>query len=112
MTMQKDDLKWEFFIDVMASGHCSIRDRKSRPRKGALPIFTTQTAEDAKSLLIRYCVSSRDGSGYAVPNFGGELDDLYAFGDKLRAGYAARLAELESQAEASMARVTAGGRRR
>lgn len=86
MSMQPEDLSRRFMIDAMASGHCSVRERSERSHKGSLPVFSTNTAEEAKSLLVLLCVFERDGSGYRAP-VNGELEDLYAFRDKCRAAY-------------------------
>jgi hypothetical protein len=90
--MEKDDLSRDVVIDVMASGHCTLHVRGARaPRgsraPGSLPVFSTDTFDEAKALLVRFCKLSPHGEGYIAPGFDGNLNELEAFGDKLRAEY-------------------------
>ncbi len=56
--------------------------------EGFLPIFSVETLEDAKSLLVRTCETNMNGEFVArelaeQQNF----INLHAFGDRLRAAY-------------------------
>jgi hypothetical protein len=55
---------------------------------GFLPIFSVDTEEEAKALLILTCSSNMAGE-YIARELAQEqtLENLYAFGDRLRAGY-------------------------
>lgn len=56
--------------------------------KGFLPIFSVNTDEEANALLIRACKFGLNGE-YIVPELAEEqtLENLYDFGDRLRAIY-------------------------
>lgn len=59
-----------------------------RRPKGSLPIFSVDTEEEAKALLIMTCKRSLDGKLYAPELAESQtLENLYAFGDRLRAAY-------------------------
>lgn len=64
--------------------------RKPKPiPKGRLPIFSVDTEEEAKTIIIMTCKRDMKGNYYA-PELAEEqtLERLYAFGDRLRAAYA------------------------
>lgn len=83
-SITKTDLSRRFFLDVTQSGHVFIRSRGARI-DGALPVYSTDTAEEAEQIRIRHCRSTRDGSGlYQLNDFGGEVDDLFAVGALFR----------------------------
>lgn len=90
--IQANDFGRRFIIDVERDGVATVRDRdRDEPSKG-LPIFTTDTRDEAESLIIRHCKLSRYGTGeYRLNDWplDATLDDLYAAGAKFRESYAA-----------------------
>ncbi len=56
---------------------------------GFLPIFSVNSEEEARLLLVLACPRNRDGD-FVAPELTEEqtLDNLYAFGDRLREIYA------------------------
>lgn len=60
--MMKQDFGRKFFLDVYACGAVQIRER-GKPCDGGLPVFSTDTLEEAQSLRTLYCGLERDGSG-------------------------------------------------
>lgn len=56
---------------------------------GFLPIFSVNTEEEAKALLVLACPMTDDGRAYFAPELRMEqtLPNLYAFGDRLRDVY-------------------------
>ena len=54
--------------------------------KHALPAFSCDTEEEAKSLVILRCKLGYQGR-YIWPNFGGELDDLAKVSEILASDY-------------------------
>lgn len=61
--MLKEDLSRPFLIFVCAAGTVHIVEMGSRPPEGTLPVFSTQTREEAERLRVRHCRLARDGSG-------------------------------------------------
>lgn len=52
-------------------------------------MFSVETEEEARSLLVMTCPTNYDGEFYARELVAEQtLDNLYAFGDRLRAMYA------------------------
>lgn len=56
---------------------------------GTLPIFSVDTEEEAQALIVLTCPTNLHGE-YIAPELVRDqtLENLYAFGDRLRAGYA------------------------
>lgn len=90
MGMQKDDLGRQYFVDVDAAGFAFVRERGSgKSPHGALPVFSTDTHEQAKMLIVTHCRLARDGSGlYRLNNPPQSVQDLGEVSDLLRATYA------------------------
>ncbi len=87
--MQKSDLDRQFFLDVDAAGFVFVRERGcgSSPH-GALPVFSTDTYEQAKSLIVRHCRLARDGSGlYCLNEPPQSVGDLSRVSDLFRSSY-------------------------
>lgn len=57
--------------------------------EGTLPIFSVDTEEEAEALIVLTCPRNMAGA-YVAPELAQEqtLENLYAFGDRLRKGYA------------------------
>lgn len=57
--------------------------------RGSLPIFSVDNEEEAQSLIVLTCPTNGRGE-YIAPELVIEqtLENLYAFGDRLRKGYA------------------------
>mgnify|MGYP001566969360 CR=1 FL=1 len=57
--------------------------------KGFLPAFSVNTEAEARDLLILTCPTNINGE-YIAPELAEEqtLDNLYAFGERLKRGYA------------------------
>jgi hypothetical protein len=73
-----------FFLDVTKSGHVFIR-RLGGELNGALPVYSTDTAEEAEQIRVRHCHLARDGSGlYQLNEFSGDVADLLAVGVMFR----------------------------
>lgn len=91
--MATDDLGRRFIVEK--SGHVFVRDRESNAMSQGLPVFSTDTREQAERLIVRHCVLARDGSGLYRLNDWPEpeeatLDDLYQAGDLFRTTYSVR----------------------
>jgi hypothetical protein len=84
-SITKTDLSRRFFLDVTQSGHVFIRQRGRKPN-GALPVYSTDTAEEAEQIRVRHCHLARDGSGlYRLNEFAGDIEDLFKVGALFRA---------------------------
>ncbi|GAB5541334.1 MAG: hypothetical protein SangKO_010940 [Sandaracinaceae bacterium] len=76
-----DHLRRRFILDVEKSGHVFVRDRESNAASQGLPVFSTDTREEAEGLIVRCCVLESNGSGlyrlndWPLPE-GATLDDL------------------------------------
>jgi len=85
MSMQPNDLGRAFTLWVDAAG-CVTVATKGRAVKGSLPVFSTDTHEQANGLRVRFCRLARDGSGlYFLNNPPKEVEDLGAVSDMFRA---------------------------
>lgn len=69
-------------IDIMQSGHMSVRARETRLDPGALPLFSTDTEEEARDLIVHFGRLQYDGS-YVATDFGGGVEDIEALTDKM-----------------------------
>lgn len=57
------ELARPFVIDVNASGHCTVRERgKAWVGSGGIPVFSTDTKEQAETLIATYAKRQYDGS--------------------------------------------------
>lgn len=87
----KSDMMRPFKLWVCAKGTVQIQDPGSRPPAGMLPVFSTNTRDEAESLRVRHCRSARDGSGiYTLNNPPKSVEDLSAVTELFRATYASR----------------------
>lgn len=88
--MTKDDLSRRFFLDVCANGSVAIRERGYGIADGRLPVFTTDTYDEAVMLRTLHCRLARDGSRvYFLNNPPSDLDDLDGIRSTFRASYQA-----------------------
>jgi prepilin-type N-terminal cleavage/methylation domain-containing protein len=64
-TTTANDLSRPFMLDVDAAGCTTIREKtkKSRTKAEGLPVFSTNTREEAELLVQRHCRRARDESG-------------------------------------------------
>lgn len=89
MPMQKNDLGRAFYLDVCALGSVHIRERGRRMEDGLLPVFSTDTRDQAEELRIRHCRLANDGSGlYHLNDRPQGVEDLGLVSDLFRATYA------------------------
>jgi hypothetical protein len=61
-TERINDLGRRFMLDVAKSGHVFIREM-GQPATEGLPVFSTNTREQASQIRTFYCRLARDGSG-------------------------------------------------
>jgi hypothetical protein len=88
--LRKEDLMRRFVLDVTADGTVFIRDKSlGKPCPyGGLPVFSTETQEQAEAIQIRYCRRANDGSGhYRLNEFDGNLGSLATVTTLFRAEY-------------------------
>lgn len=88
MPMIKTDLSRRYVLSVSKNGACFIKDRDRRNEgleSGTLPVFSTNTHEEAEMLIVRHCRLSReDGETYFLNNPPVDLDDLGRISDLFR----------------------------
>ncbi len=83
--MTQDDLKRAVLLDVDANGNVFIRRKGSGDKRIGLPVFSTDTEEQAMSIQARHCRRARDGSGrYTLNAFSGDVDDLTRVAEMFR----------------------------
>jgi hypothetical protein len=88
MAMIKSDLGRDFTISVCAAGSVWIQ-RQGQLEKGTLPVFSTDTREQAEKVRRRHCRLAPDGSGlYFLTNPPNSVEDLGAVSDLFRATFA------------------------
>lgn len=91
MPMLKTDLGRAYQLTVAASGHVFVNRAGSALEPGALPVFSTDTHEEALALVVRHCRRANDGSGlYRLTNWinGRDVNDaLDEVSDLFRADY-------------------------
>lgn len=86
--MQANDLGRAMTLWVDAGGCVTIRE-KGRRVDGSLPVFSTDTREQAERLQVRHCRLARDGSAlYFLNQTPHDVADLGAVSDLFRATYA------------------------
>ncbi len=73
-------------LDCSADGAVVIREA-GKIHDGFLPLFSTNTNEEAQALRTRYCRKERDSGLYRLNDFGGELEDLADATETLRVTY-------------------------
>lgn len=94
------DLDRPYMLDVMASGHVFVRGPGQKPEEGSLPVFSTDTREEAQQMIVRNCKLARDNSGlYRLNDWPAEppTDSVAALGkvsDLFRLQYAREKAGL------------------
>mgnify|MGYP003421009792 FL=1 len=108
MPTLKSDLSRRFVLTVAMSGHVFFWERDvGHPEEGTLPVFSTDTKEEAESLIIRHCRRANDGSGlYALNSFSGALDALGDVSDLFRATYENMLAKRKTGKPATDCKVS------
>lgn len=95
--LTKDDLSRRFFLDVTADGAVFIRERGQPRTDGSLPIFTTDTYDEALMLQVRHCRRARDSSGvYRLNEVPADLEALYEVTAMFRGTYEANRARAAS----------------
>lgn len=91
--MTTDDMGRRFLIDVDAAGCTTIRERGKGKNTGGLPVFSTDTREEAESLIVRHCRLARDHSGlYFLNDPPHTVADLDRVSELFRATHAAKMA--------------------
>lgn len=91
MSLHRDDLTRRFFLDVSADGAVSIRERGQPLTLCALPVFTTDTHEQALMIQLRHCKLARDRSGiYRLNECPDGLEALYEVAAMFRDTYESR----------------------
>lgn len=64
MGLRKDDLGRRFLLDVTRDGAVFVRERGKGPcPHGGLPVFSTDTREEADDLIVHHCKLARNGTG-------------------------------------------------
>lgn len=89
--MNTTDLSRKFFLDVCARGTVHIRERGRLQTGGGglLPVFSTDTHEQAESLRVLHCRLDRYGSGlYTLNDPPKDVAGLDAVSDMFRASFA------------------------
>jgi hypothetical protein len=85
MGMQIGDLGKAYTLWVDAAGGVTVAPT-GRGVKGSLPVFSTDTEEQAKALRVRHCKLARDGSGlYFLNDPPKSVADLGKVSDLFRA---------------------------
>ncbi len=88
MKMTKIDLSRRFLLDVTKDGAVCIRERGSGEVTGGLPVYSTDTREEAESLRVDHCHLARDGSGiYRLNRFSGDVEALVAVAEMFHAAH-------------------------
>ena len=94
MPMIRDDLSRSFYLDVCAMGSVHIREKGQPIQDGLLPVFSTDTHDEAHELRVRYCRLARDGSGlYHLNERPESVEDLGRVSEMFRKSYANKLPE-------------------
>lgn len=84
----RQDLSRRFILDVCAHGSVAIRERGHVIGDGRLPVFSTDTYDQAHDLRVLHCRLARDGSGvYFLNNKPNEDGDLGPVVDMFRQSY-------------------------
>lgn len=94
MAMMREDLGRNFYLDVCANGSVHIREKGHQIEDGLLPVFSTDTHEEAEKLRVRHCRLARDGSGLyflSVPPQG--VEDLGRVSDLFRKDYGTKVSD-------------------
>jgi hypothetical protein len=86
--MLASDFGRRFIMTVAASGHVYIHERGRRAEPGTLPVFTTDTREQAEAIRVRHCKFASDGSGlYRLNDPPGNVDQLSDVSDLFRSAF-------------------------
>lgn len=91
MSMQANDLGRPFVLTVAASGHVFVHAKGKRGEPGTLPVFSTDTEEEARGIIVYHCRLECDRSGlYRLNNWkdGESVDALGEVSDMFRAHHA------------------------
>jgi hypothetical protein len=84
MPTTKDDLSRQFKLDVDASGAVTIRETGKPNTSGSLPVFSTDTIDEAYRLRDRLCYLARDGRTFVLHDLPRTVDDLGDVSDGFR----------------------------
>ena len=91
--MNLNDLSRKYMISVCAAGSFHIREPGAKSVKGTLPVFSTDTREEAESLRVYHCRLARDGSGlYFLNEPPAGVEGLAVVSSMLRASWEKRRA--------------------
>ena len=68
----------KFVLDVGKDGEVTVREQTTKRRlRDGLPVYSTDTREQATALVVRHCRLARDGSGvYTLNEFDGRVESL------------------------------------
>lgn len=102
MAMQKGDLGRALTLWVDAAGCVTVQER-GRGVNGSLPVFSTDTREQAEALQVRHCRLARDGSGlYFLTDIPRGVEDLGKVSDLFRETHSENLAGAAAEARNSL----------
>jgi hypothetical protein len=86
----RDELSRQFRLDVAADGVVTIGERGQLSNSDSLPVFTTDTREQAHMIQVRHCRLDRDGSGrYRLNVWPQTLEQLWDVTELFRTTYEA-----------------------
>lgn len=91
MTMQSNDFGRPFVLTVAASGHVFVHANGKPGEPGTLPVFSTDTEEEARGIIVYHCRLERDRSGlYRLNDWkdGESVEALGEVSDMFREHYA------------------------
>lgn len=85
--IHKDALKRRFVIGLSASGVVFIRDseagRDAEFAKYALPVYSTDTREEADMIVVRNCSLAYDNERYIWPGVSGDVGVLDGISEQM-----------------------------
>jgi hypothetical protein len=100
--MRANDLERRFLLDVDAAGNVTVRERGKGKSGGGLPVFSTDTHEQAKALIVRHCRLARDGSGlYTLNDPPRAVESLGDVSDLFRTTYRRHLGHRNGRSESN-----------
>lgn len=84
----KADFERRWLLDCCANGSLTIRERGHEPIRGTLPVFSTDTRDEAESLRVLHCRLANDGSGiYFLNDRPQDVGDLQEITAMFRVSY-------------------------
>lgn len=100
--MQKGDLGRAVTLWVDAAG-CVTAQERGRGIDGSLPVFSTDTREQAEALQVRHCRLTRDGSGlYFLTDTPRGVEDLGKVSDIFRKTYSENQTSAAAEADKAL----------